>query len=247
MTIYRTPASLAASNCYIYRPSDKTRFVTLALVPVWKKILAAATAANLKQVSLELGGKNPVVVFDDCDLEKAVTETVESILRDTGQDRIVCRHISVQEGAYDKFVEAYRDAMEVRAKEFGDVNDLKTRFDPLLDELQSDRALKQGDGKLLTRSSPLGFWFLPTAFIEVAEESEITTKEIFGPVYIIREFKEGDRVISRANNSDYGLAAGVFTRDINRALRVAGEFETGMVGINCISHLFLNKPFGGYK
>ncbi|KAF5658762.1 aldehyde dehydrogenase, partial [Fusarium circinatum] len=211
--IYRTPASLAASNGYIYRPSKKTPFVTLVLgkvikatgfppggcqilpakgstglllshrirvkkvsftssVPVWKNILAAATATNLKQ---------------------AVKETVESILQDTGQDRIVCSHISAQEGVYDKFVEAYRDMMEVRAKEFGDVNG----------------------------SEDKGFWFLPTAFIEVAEESEITTKEIFGPVSIIREFKEGDRVISRANNSEYGLAAGVFTRDINRALRVA--------------------------
>ncbi|KAH7190097.1 aldehyde dehydrogenase family 1 member A3-like protein, partial [Fusarium oxysporum f. sp. albedinis] len=91
-----------------------------------------------------------------------------------------------------------------------------------------------------------GFWFPPTAFIEVAEESEIATKEIFGPVSLIKQFKDEEEVIARANNSEYGLA-GVFKRDINRALRVAGEFEAGMVGVNCISRLFLNTPFGGYQ
>ncbi|KAG7410020.1 aldehyde dehydrogenase domain-containing protein [Fusarium sp. MPI-SDFR-AT-0072] len=298
MAIYKASASLAAGNCYICKPSEKTPFATLALgtlikaagfppgvfqiltgdgstgsllshhmrvkkvsftgsVPIGKKILAAAAATNLKRVSLELGGKNPAVIFDDCDLDKAVTETAESILQNTGQGCMVCSRVYVQEGIYDKFIAAYRDAMEVRAKEFGDVNDPKTRFGPLVDKLQYnqvkgmvDRALEQGDGKLLTSGNPVGdkgFWFPPTAFIEVAEESEIATKEIFGPVSVIMKFKDEDEVIARANNSEYGLAAGVFTRDINRALRVAGEFEAGMVGINCISRLFLNTPFGGYK
>ncbi|KAH7258979.1 aldehyde dehydrogenase domain-containing protein, partial [Fusarium redolens] len=77
-----------------------------------------------------------------------------------------------------------------------------------------------------------GFWLPPTAFIEVAEESEIATEEIFGPVSVIMHFKDEDEVIARANNSEYGLAAGLSTRDINRPLRVAGEFEAGMVGVN---------------
>ncbi|KAF4444245.1 aldehyde dehydrogenase [Fusarium acutatum] len=233
MAIYKASASLAAANCYICKPSEKTPFATLALgslikaagfppgvfqiltgdgstgsllshhmrvkkvsftasVPIGKKILAAAAASNLKR-------------------DKAVIETVESILQNTGQGCMVCSRVYVQEGIYDNFVEAYRDAMEARAKEFGNVNDPKTRFGPLVDKLQYDqvkgmvdRAFEQGDGKLLTSGNPVGdkgFWFPPTAFIEVAEESEIATKEIFGPVSVIMKFKEEDEVIVRANNS----------------------------------------------
>ncbi|PNP76608.1 hypothetical protein FNYG_10027 [Fusarium nygamai] len=227
-------------------------------VPIGKKILAAAAASNLKRVSLELGGKNSAVVFDDADLERAVVETVESILQNTGQGCMVCSRVYVQEGVYERFLKPYRDAIEARAKEFGDVNDPKTRFDPLVDKLQYDqvegmvdRGLEQGDGNLLTSGKPIGdkgFWFPTTAFIEVAEESsEIATEEIFGPVSVIMKFKDEDEVIARTNNSEYGLAAGVLTRDINGALRVAGEFEAGMPGINCISRLFLNTTFGGHK
>lgn len=106
-------------------------------VSIEKKDLAAV-ATDLKRVSLELGGKNPVINLDDCDLNKAVTETAESIFRNTGQGCTVCSRVYVQEGVCDRFVAAYRGAMEARTKAFGDVDDPNTRFGPLVDKLLCD-------------------------------------------------------------------------------------------------------------
>jgi aldehyde dehydrogenase (NAD+) len=202
MAIYKASASLAAGNCYICKPSEKTPFATLALgplikeagfppgvfqiltgdgstgsllahhmkvkkisftgsVPVGKKILAAAAASNLKRVSLELGGKSPAIIFDDCNLDKAVVETVESILENAGEACMASSRVYVQESIYDAFISKYRDAMEERAKLFRGRYDPESRFPPLVDESQFqrvkgfvDRAVERGDGQLLTGGKP---------------------------------------------------------------------------------------------
>ncbi|KAH8170477.1 aldehyde dehydrogenase family protein [Sarocladium implicatum] len=220
-----------------------------------RRIQEAAAKSNLKRVTLELGGKSPAVVFDDCDLDNAVTWCVNAITANTGQVCFAASRVYVQEGIYDKFVAAYKKEMEGRAKAVGDPDADGTLMGPLVDQGQFERVsgfLERGkkQGTLLTGGGRVGDkgWFVqPTIFENVAEDSEICKQEIFGPVSILNKFKTEEEIIAKANDTDYGLMAGVFTENITKALRVASEFESGMVGINAISMAFLSVPFGGSK
>ena len=194
----KAAAALAAGNCLIAKPSEKTPFATLALGkliveagfppgvfqilsgdgstgallaehmrikmvsftgsgPIGRKVLTAAANSNLKRVTLELGGKNPAVVFDDCDFERTVKQTVDAILMNSGQGCIVASKVYVQEGIYEKFEASYKVEMEARAKVFGDPTDSKMTHGPLVDQMQLnrvmsfvDQAKQKGEGKLLT-------------------------------------------------------------------------------------------------
>lgn len=238
-----------------------------------RKIQEMSAKSNLKRVTLELGGKSPAVVFEDCDLNNAVAWCANAITLNSGQACFAASRVYVQEGVYDKFLQAYKAALEERAKGAGDPDDLKTTFGPLVDKIQYDRVMgfiesgrsqetiatggkRIGDVVwllLLTFpaehpvDSQQGFFVQPTVFEGVAEDADISRSEIFGPVSIINKFKTEEEVVAKANDSDFGLMAGVFTQDIDRALRVASEFETGSVGVNCISFLFFSVPFGGTK
>jgi aldehyde dehydrogenase (NAD+) len=221
-----------------------------------KKIQEMAAKSNLKRVTLELGGKSPAVVFDDCDLDNAVTWTANAITANTGQVCFAASRVYVQEGVYDKFIEKYKAAMEAKRKEVGDPNEESTNMGPLVDEAQFKRVSgfiergQQGQGKLLVggqRIGDKGFYIEPTVFTDVDPKSEIHCEEIFGPVSVVKSFKTEEEIMELSNNTNFGLMAGVFTQDINKALRVASEFESGMVGVNCISLMFMQTPFGGAK
>ncbi|KPM37430.1 Aldehyde dehydrogenase, cytosolic 1 [Neonectria ditissima] len=220
-----------------------------------RKIQEMSAKSNLKRVTLELGGKSPAVVFDDCDFENAVAWCANAITANTGQVCFAASRVYVQEGIYDKFATAYKTAMEEKARGAGhpDAND--TTLGPLVDKAQYERVkgfIDRGrsQGNLITGGGRIGnegFFIQPTVFEDVAEDSEICRSEIFGPVAVLNKFKTEEEIISKANDTEFGLMAGVFTQDINKALRVASEFESGMVGVNCVSLCFLNAPFGGTK
>ncbi|KAI1127444.1 aldehyde dehydrogenase [Nemania abortiva] len=220
-----------------------------------RKIQEMAAKSNLKRVTLELGGKSPAVVFDDANLENAIFWCVNAICGNTGQVCCAASRVYVQEGIYDKFLEGYKKAMEERAKTVGDPDVEATLMGPVVDKLQFDRVsgfLERGrtQGTLLVGGSRIGdqgYFIEPTIFADVPEDAEICKKEIFGPVAILNKFKTEEEIISKSNDTIYGLMAGVFTQDINRALRIASELDTGMVGINCVSLVFLTTPFGGTK
>ncbi|KAF2638753.1 aldehyde dehydrogenase [Massarina eburnea CBS 473.64] len=221
-----------------------------------KKIQEMAAKSNLKRVTLELGGKSPAVVFDDCNLENAVTWTANAITANTGQVCFAASRVYVQEGIYDKFIERYKEAMKNKAKEVGDPNVEGTNIGPLVDEAQFKRVQgfiergQQGQGKLLVggqRIGDKGFYLEPTVFTDVDPTSEIHCQEIFGPVSVVRSFKTEEEIMKLSNDTNFGLMAGVFTQDINKALRVASDFDSGMVGINCVSLMFSVTPFGGSK
>lgn len=224
-------------------------------IPTGKKIQQMAAESNLKRVTLELGGKSPAVVFDDCDLDNAVQWCGNAIAANTGQVCFAASRVYVQEGIRDKFVAKYRAFLEERAKAIGDPDKNETLMGPLVDEAQFKRVsgfIERGaaQGTLLTgghRVGEKGYFVAPTVFTDVDHDAEISRDEIFGPVAIVNTFKTEDEVVERANATEYGLMAGVFTQDINRAMRVASEFESGMVGVNCISLSFLTAPFGGSK
>ena len=224
-------------------------------IPTGKKIQAMAANSNLKRVTLELGGKSPAVVFDDCNLDNAVTWCVNALAANTGQVCFAATRLYVQEGIFDKFSQKYKEALEARAKTIGDPDVEGTIMGPLVDKAQFDRVngfIERGasQGKLLTgghKKEGKGFFVEPTVFTNVTADAEIYTEEIFGPVSVLSSFKTEVEVLKKANDMEYGLMAGVFTQDINKALRVASDFDSGMVGINCVSLTFLNAPFGGSK
>jgi aldehyde dehydrogenase (NAD+) len=220
-----------------------------------KRIQEAAAKSNLKRVTLELGGKSPAVVFNDADLENAIMWTANAITANTGQVCFAASRVYVQDGIYDKFVAGYKKALEEKAKTVGDPDAETTVLGPLIDKSQFDRVsgfIDRGksQGTLLTGGSRVGdkgFFIQPTVFTNVADNAEIITNEIFGPVAVLNSFKTEEEILEKSNNTNFGLMAGVFTQDINRAMRMASEFDSGMVGINCVSLMFMNAPFGGTK
>jgi len=226
-------------------------------IPTGKKIQEMAAKSNLKRVTLELGGKSPAVVFDDCNLDNAVTWTVNAITGHSGQVCFAASRVYVQDGIYDKFIEKYKQMFEERTKAMGDPDSRETMLGPLVDEAQFNRVTgfiqrgkEQNQGTLLTGGARLGdsgYFVEPTIFTDVKEDSEIHRDEIFGPVSVVRTFKTEEEVMKISNNTEYGLMAGVFTQDINKAMRVASNFDSGMVGINCISLMMTQAPFGGSK
>jgi aldehyde dehydrogenase (NAD+) len=224
-------------------------------IPTGKRIQEAAAKSNLKRVTLELGGKSPAVVFDDANLENAITWTVNAITANSGQVCFAASRVYVQEGIYDKFVAGYKAALQAKTKTIGDPEAETTVMGPLIDKAQFDRVsgfIDRGksQGTLLTGGSRVGekgFFIEPTVFENVASDAEIITNEIFGPVAVLNSFKTEEEILEKSNNTNFGLMAGVFTQDINRAMRVASEFDSGMVGVNCVSLMFMNAPFGGTK
>ncbi|PMD46726.1 aldehyde dehydrogenase [Hyaloscypha variabilis F] len=225
-------------------------------IPTGKRIQEAAAKSNLKRVTLELGGKSPAVVFDDANLENAITWTARALTMNTGQICFAATRVYVQEGIYDKFVEGYKKALLEAAKTIGDPDTQSTMMGPLVDKAQFERVSgfiergKDGQGTLLTGGSRVGsegYFIQPTVFTNVSDTAEILRQEIFGPVSVLNSFKTEEEVIAKCNDTNFGLMAGVFTQDVNRALRVASEFDSGMVGVNCVSLSFRHTPFGGTK
>ena len=222
-----------------------------------KRIQEAAAKSNLKRVTLELGGKSPAVVFDDANLDNATTWCANALAANTGQVCFAATRVYVQEGIYDRFVEGYKQKLQEKAKTIGDPDAEATMMGPLVDKAQFDRVsgfISRGkdekQGTLLTgggRVGDKGFFIEPTVFENVAADAEIITEEIFGPVSVLNSFKTEEEIMAKANNTNFGLMAGVFTQDINKALRVASEFDSGMVGVNCVSLMMLTTPFGGTK
>ncbi|KIH87546.1 aldehyde dehydrogenase (NAD+) [Sporothrix brasiliensis 5110] len=220
-----------------------------------RKIQEMAARSNLKRVTLELGGKSPAVVFDDANLDNAITWCANGITANTGQVCFAASRVYVQAGIYDQFVAGYKKAMEDKMRGVGDPDAEQTIIGPLVDKLQFDRVsgfLQRGkaQGTLLVGGSVLdgkGYYVQPTVFENVGDDAEILRSEIFGPVAVLNKFTTEEEIVAKANDTNYGLMAGVFTQDINRAMRLSAEIDSGMVGVNCVSMCFLNAPFGGTK
>ncbi|KAH7042724.1 aldehyde dehydrogenase [Macrophomina phaseolina] len=248
---YGTPCGEA-----IAKHVDIRRISFTGSEPVGRLIKKAAADSNLKKVTLELGGKAPLIVFKDANIEKAVGAAALSILANTGQFCMACSRIYVHESIADKFVTGMKAAM---ATALGDDPLTKeTLRGPQADKLQFDRVMSFLDYAKATgldiqlgggRERATGFFVQPTIIYNAPEESRVVQEEIFGPVVCINTFEKEDDALARANNTQYGLYASVFTEDISRALRVAKRFEAGNVGINCASptSAALDMPIGGWK
>ncbi|XP_006895226.1 PREDICTED: cytosolic 10-formyltetrahydrofolate dehydrogenase [Elephantulus edwardii] len=223
---------------------------------VGKLIMKSCALSNLKKVSLELGGKSPLIIFADCDLNKAVQMGMSSVFFNKGENCIAAGRLFVEDSIHDQFVQKVVE--EVKKMKIGNPLDRDTNHGPqnheahlrkLLEYCQ--RGVKEGatlvyGGKQVPRP---GFFFEPTVMTNVEDHMFIAKEESFGPIMIISRFADGDvdTVLSRANATEYGLASGVFTKDINKALYVSDKLQAGTVFINTYNKTDVAAPFGGFK
>jgi len=220
------------------------------------KIMESA-AGNITRVSLELGGKSPNIVFSDCDLDKAVSFTLLSIFFAQGQMCTAGSRLLVEREIHREFVEALVERAS-RIK-IGDPLDPTSEFGPLASRAQREkveRYVEEAKGYatlILGGARPQGaeyergYYFEPTIFDNVKNEQRIAREEIFGPVLAVIEFEGEEEAIEIANDTEYGLAAGIWTDDLAKAHRVAHRVRAGKIWINCYNLFPPGAPFGGFK
>uniref|UniRef100_A0A8D3BS77 Aldehyde dehydrogenase 1 family member L1 n=1 Tax=Scophthalmus maximus TaxID=52904 RepID=A0A8D3BS77_SCOMX len=219
---------------------------------IGKHIMKSCAVSNVKKVSLELGGKSPLIIFSDCDMDKAVRMV---LFFNKGENCIAAGRLFVEDTIHDQYV---KRVVCVNKMKIGDPLDRSTDHGPQNHKAHLDKlveycqtGVKDGatlicGGKQIQRP---GFFFEPTVFIDVQDHMYIAKEESFGPVMIISKFKgsEVDDVLRRANASEYGLASGVFTRDISKALYVSERLNAGTVFVNTYNKTDVASPFGGFK
>ncbi|KAI1029168.1 hypothetical protein LB503_013343 [Fusarium chuoi] len=221
-----------------------------------RAIQEAAAKSNLKKVILELGGKSPVIIFDDADIEQAAKDTMHSIQWNSGQVCMANSRVYVQDTIAETFIEASKKALA--AAKPGDPTQKGIDHGPQADKTQYETVLSYIDegkksGKLVqggkgSYDKTGGFFIEPTIFLDTAENAKIMKEEIFGPVVNINVIKTEEEAVQKANDTEYGLYAAVYTKNIDRAMRVTQQLNSGYVGINCTSPTTARDlPFGGYK
>ncbi|TLP48115.1 betaine-aldehyde dehydrogenase [Cohaesibacter sp. CAU 1516] len=222
-------------------------------VPTGQKVYASA-ASGLKHATMELGGKSPLIIFDDANLDNAVSAAINGNFYSTGQICSNSTRVFVHESIKDVFLARLSKRMELAI--IGDPMDEATTIGPMVSERQRaitlgyiDRGLEEGatlvaGGKAIDGA---GYYIEPTVFADVTDEMTIAREEIFGPVMSVLSFRDEQEVVDRANATAFGLAAGVFTSDLTRAHRVVERFEAGTCYINTFNLTPVEAPFGGVK
>lgn len=223
-----------------------------------KKVMAAA-ASSLKEVTMELGGKSPLIIFEDADLDEAVSAAMLGNFYTQGEICTNGTRVFVHRSVYDSFVETLLERTRNNIVA-GDPMDPATNFGALISArhhqlvlgfiqsgIDEGATLLHGGKPLSPTASPDGFFVEPTIFTDCRDDMTIVSSEIFGPVMALLIFDDEEEVIGRANDTTYGLAAGVYTRDIRRAHRVTGRLQAGICWINSYGLSPAEMPVGGYK
>ncbi|HKF05538.1 MAG TPA: aldehyde dehydrogenase family protein [Candidatus Sulfotelmatobacter sp.] len=246
---YGPTAGAAIAN---HMDIDKVAFTGSA--EVGRLILQAAGKSNLKRVSLELGGKSPNIVFADAEMEQAIEGCHFGLFFNQGQVCCAGSRLFVEDKVYDEFVE--KSVARAARRTVGNPFDPAVEQGPQIDRAQFDKVMsyidagKREGADLLVGGKPVGddgLFIEPTVFANVQDEMKIAREEIFGPVMSIIRFRSLDEVIERANNTTYGLAAAVWTRDIGKTLAIANNVKAGTVWVNCFDVFDAAAPFGGFK
>ncbi|KAI2067961.1 aldehyde dehydrogenase (NAD(P)(+)) ald5, partial [Ophidiomyces ophidiicola] len=231
---------------------DKVAFT--GSTAVGRQILQSAAKSNLKKVTLELGGKSPNIVFNDADIDNAISWVNFGIYFNHGQCCCAGSRILVQEGIYDEFLQRFK--ARASNNKVGDPFHPETFQGPQISQLQFDRIMgyiDQGKKAGATveiggeRHGSEGYYIQPTIFSNVHEDMSIVKEEIFGPVCSIQKFKTEEEAIKLANSTNYGLAAAIHTKDLNTSIRVSNELRAGTVWVNCYNLISYQTPFGGFK
>ncbi|KAH7916194.1 aldehyde dehydrogenase domain-containing protein [Hygrophoropsis aurantiaca] len=231
---------------------DKVAFTGSTLTG--RKIMEAAAKSNLKKVSLELGGKSPHLVFESADLDQAANWVCLGVLYNSGQDCTAGSRLYVQDSIYDKFTALL--VAKVKELVIGDGFDEKSGGGPLVSKAQYDRVwgyIESGksEGAELAlggqKRAGKGYYVDPTIFTNITSDMRIVKEEIFGPVLSVGRFKTEEEAISLANDTTYGLGAGLHSSDANQCMRVSSALEAGTVWVNHYNVVNNNIPFGGKK
>ncbi|BFZ58985.1 aldehyde dehydrogenase (NAD(P)(+)) ald5 [Savitreella phatthalungensis] len=231
---------------------DKVAFTGSTLVG--RQILKAAASSNLKKVTLELGGKSPNIVFDDADMDQAIAWSSFGIYYNGGQVCCAGSRIFVQEGIYDDFVKRFKE--RAQAHQVGDPLKEETFQGPQVSQLQFDRIMgyiKSGRDEGATialggeRVGDEGYFIQPTVITDAKPDMKVMREEIFGPVVAISKFTDIEDALRQANDTTYGLASGLFTRNLNTAIEVSNRLQAGTVWVNSWNTIHHQLPFGGYK
>ncbi|MCY4156590.1 MAG: aldehyde dehydrogenase family protein [Gammaproteobacteria bacterium] len=247
------PGPGGALGQHLARHSQVNKVAFTGSTEVGKRLLADARG-NLKRLSLELGGKSPVLIFDDADLPQAISGAADAIFAGAGQVCVAGSRIYAQAGVYQDVLDGLAEA--AHGLKLGPGLDPGSQMGPLISasHRQSVHALVEsgiGEGaRLVTGGEPVpgdGFFYPPTVFTGAAEDMRISREEVFGPVVTIAPFETADEAIREANQSRYGLAASVWTRDLARGHAIAERLESGIVWINSHGIPDLSMPIGGYK
>ncbi|QRG70320.1 aldehyde dehydrogenase family protein [Brevibacillus choshinensis] len=217
-----------------------------------------AAAGNMKKMTLELGGKSPLIVFDDVDLETAVDHALFGIFHNAGQVCSAASRLLVQESMYDRFI----DRLAERANKIvvGNGKSESVEMGPLASESHMNKVLDSikygkeegarlvcGGNRLTANGLDKGYFIAPTIFADCNGNMRIVREEIFGPVLIVQPFTDEEDAIHKANDTIYGLAGAVFTEDIDRAKRVIHRLRAGITWINSYHQAYTDSPWGGYK
>ena len=222
-------------------------------VPTGRKVYASA-ASQMKHVTMELGGKSPLIIFDDADLENAVSGAILANFYSTGQICSNGTRVFVQRKIQDAFLERLVERLGQAV--IGDPQDETTNFGPMVSQRQLDIVLeyfekaKNEGARLITGGKPIagdGFFIEPTVFADVTDDMTIACEEVFGPLMSVLTFDDEKEVITRANATEFGLAAGVFTADLSRGHRMVDALDAGTCFINSYNDAPVEVPFGGVK
>jgi aldehyde dehydrogenase (NAD+) len=222
------------------------------------KAVAARAGARLARCTVELGGKSPNIVFADADLVAAEDGVIGGIFGNAGQACVAGSRLLVEHAIYDAFVE--RIIQRAKALRVGDPMDERSDLGPIATSNQLERieafveaarkdgvGVAIGGGRARVEGCPQGFFYSPTVMTNVSNDDPIAQEEVFGPVLVAMRFRSEDEAVALANASRYGLAAGVWTRSLDRAHRVARSLQAGMVWLNTYKAVAYSTPFGGYK
>jgi len=249
VTGYGPTAGAAISS---HMDIDKISFT--GSTEVGRLVMQAAATSNLKAVTLELGGKSPLIIFDDADVDQAVGLALQGCFYNKGEICVASSRVIVQEGIYDEI--ATKLAEKAKSWVVGDPFNPNVQQGPQVDKQQFEKVLsyiragKEEGAELIAGGEACGetgYYISPTIFSNVQDDMTIANNEIFGPVMSMMKFKTVEEAIQRANATQYGLAAGIVTKNIDTANTVSRSIRAGTIWINCYFGFDNDAPFGGYK
>lgn len=233
--------------------------ITFTGETVTGEIIMRAAARGSRPVSLEMGGKNPGLIFSDCDMDKAIEGTLRSCFANCGQVCLGTERLYVQRSIFDEFVDRLKSGAE--SLKLGRSQDPGTNMGPLVSLTHRDKVISYYDKAVSEGATVItgggipempdelagGYWVEPTIWTGLSEDATVIQEEIFGPCCHVRPFDEEEEGVLLANDTEYGLASTLWTQDISRAHRIAGQIETGIVWVNSWFLRDLRTPFGGMK